>query len=271
MDQMYAGIIGCLVFVGLIAIRVPIAYGMGIVGTAGLIYVYGFETALHYIPLEVYSHTANFTFSALPLFLLMGYLAFHADLSKDSYDAARAWFGKVPGGLAVATVYACAIFGACSGSALAECAVFSKIAIPEMDSSGYNKRLSLGVIASASGLDVLIPPSIIFVVYGVMTETSIGHLLIAGILPGILYAGIFAVAIILFCILKPSYAPRVSSIDTSWKAKDGCRPQCLGRRFSLCFGFGSHLCRVDDARRRSCGWCFWVFSAGNLSRKIYLG
>jgi len=219
MDQLTIGIIGCLVFIFLIFIRVPIAYGLAIVGTTGLLFIYGPETLLHYIPIEVYSHTSNFSFSALPLFLLMGYLAYYADLSKDSYDAARAWFGKVPGGLAVATVYACALFGACSGSSLAECAVFSKMAVPEMIRSGYNKRLALGVVASAGGLDVLIPPSIIMVVFGVMTETSIGQLLIAGIVPGILYAGIFALGIILFCYFKPSYAPKTADVDTSWKAR----------------------------------------------------
>lgn len=219
MDQLHIGIWGSIILVILIFIRVPIAYGMGIVGTAGLLYIYGLKTLLHYIPIEVYSHTSNFTFSALPLFLLMGYLAYHADLSRDSYEAARAWFGKVPGGLAVATVYACAIFGACSGSSLAECAVFSKMAVPEMIRSGYHKRLALGVVASAGGLDVLIPPSIIMVVFGVMTETSIGQLLIAGIMPGIVYAGIFAIGIVLFCYFKPSYAPEISGVDTSWKAK----------------------------------------------------
>jgi C4-dicarboxylate transporter DctM subunit len=219
MDQLMIGYLGFLAFVVLIFLRVPIAYGMAIVGIAGLFYVYDPTVVFKFIPLEVYSHTSNFTLSALPLFLLMGYLAFYADLSKDSYDAARAWFGKVPGGLAVATVYACAIFGACSGSSLAECAVFSKISVPEMIKSGYNKRLSLGVVAAAGGLDVLIPPSIIMVVYGVMTETSIGQLLIAGIMPGILYACIFAIAIALFCWLKPAYAPKTESVDTSWKAR----------------------------------------------------
>lgn len=219
MDQLYIGIFGCILFVVLIFLRVPIAYAMAIVGTFGLLNVYELQTVLKFIPLEVYSHTSNFTFSALPLFLLMGYLAYYADLSQDSYDAARAWFGKVPGGLAVATVYACAIFGACSGSSLAECAVFSKMAVPEMIKSGYNKKLALGVVASAGGLDVLIPPSIIMVVFGVMTETSIGQLLIAGIMPGVLYAGVFAVAIILFCWLVPSWAPKTTDVDTSWRAK----------------------------------------------------
>ncbi len=219
MEQLTLGYLGFLAFIVLIFLRFPIAYAMAAVGTVGLFFVSGPATVFKFIPLEVYSHTSNFSLSALPLFLLMGYLAFHADLSKDSYDAARAWFGKIPGGLAVATVYACAIFGACTGSSLAECAVFSKISVPEMIKCGYNKRLSLGVVAAAGGLDVLIPPSIIMVVYGVMTETSIGQLLIAGIIPGIFYAFVFAVAIVIFCWRKPSYAPDTKDIDTSWRAR----------------------------------------------------
>jgi len=219
MDPLSIGYIGCAAFVALIFLRVPIAYGMAIVGTIGLFFIYGFATVFKFVPVEIYSHTSSFTLSALPLFLLMGYLAFYADLSTDSYDAAKAWFGKVPGGLAVATVYACAIFGACSGSSLAECAVFSKISVPEMIKNGYNRKLSLGVVAAAGGLDVLIPPSILMVVYGVMTETSVGQLLIAGILPGVLYACVFAVAIALFCWLKPEYAPQIEGLDTSWRAK----------------------------------------------------
>ena len=219
MDLIYAGVIGMVMFLVLIAMRVPIAFSMAFVGTAGLIYIQGFKTVFDFIPLEIYSHTSNFTLAALPLFILMGTLGMYADISKDSYDAALAWFGKVPGGLAITTVYACAIFGACSGSSLAECAVFSKIAVPEMISRGYNKRLALGVVASAGGLDVLIPPSIGLVIYGVLTETSIGELLMAGIVPGIVYAMIFAVAIGLFCYFKPSYAPKVSEVDTSWHAR----------------------------------------------------
>jgi C4-dicarboxylate transporter, DctM subunit len=219
MENIYVGFLGIIVFVILILLSVPVTYAMGAVGTVGLIFVYGIGGVIEFIPTKLYSFCSTFTFAALPLFLLMGSVAFYADLSKDSYDAARAWLGKVPGGLAVATVYACAIFGAVSGSGLAEAAVFSKIAVPEMLKSGYNKRLSLGVVATASGIDALIPPSIIMVVLGVMTETSIGRLLIAGIMPGILFAVVLAATISVFCYLKPSYAPPIGSIDTSWKTR----------------------------------------------------
>lgn len=219
MEPLTTGYVGCAAFVALIALRTPIAYAMAIVGTLGLFSVYDAEAVFKFVPFEMFSQTSSFTLAALPLFLLMGYIAFHADLARDSYEAAKAWFGRVPGGLAVGTVYGCAIFGACSGSSLATCAVFSKLAVPEMIRSGYNRKLSLGVVAAGGGLDVLIPPSIIMVVYGVMTETSIGKLLIAGILPGLLYACVFALAIAAACWLKPELAPPMGNIDTSWKAK----------------------------------------------------
>lgn len=219
MEPLTIGYLGCTAFVVLICLRAPIAYAMAIVGTLGLFSVYDAAAVFRFVPFEMFSQTSSFTLAALPLFLLMGYIAFHADLARDSYEAAKAWFGRVPGGLAVGTVYGCAIFGACSGSSLATCAVFSKISVPEMIRSGYNRKLSLGVVAAGGGLDVLIPPSIIMVVYGVMTETSIGKLLIAGIVPGILYACIFAVAIAAACWWKPQLAPPIGDLDTSWRAK----------------------------------------------------
>ena len=219
MEPLTIGYLGFAAFVALIFLRAPIAYAMAIVGTLGLFSVYDFRAVFKFVPFEMFSQTSSFTLASLPLFLLMGYLAYYADLAGDAYVAAKAWFGRVPGGLAVGTVYACAIFGACSGSSLATCAVFSKMSVPEMIKSGYNRKLSLGVVAAGGGLDVLIPPSIIMVVYGVMTETSIGKLLIAGILPGIVYACIFAIAIAAACWWKPELAPPIRNLDTSWRAK----------------------------------------------------
>ncbi len=219
MEPLTIGYIGCAAFVALICLRAPVAYAMAIVGVLGLFSVYDAAAVFKFVPTEMFTHTSSFTLAALPLFLLMGYLAFYADLASDAYEAAKAWFGRVPGGLAVGTVYGCAIFGACSGSSLATCAVFSRISVPEMIRAGYNRKLSLGVVAAGGGLDVLIPPSIVMVIYGVMTETSIGKLLIAGILPGIFYACVFAMAIVVACWLKPELAPRIANVDTSWRAK----------------------------------------------------
>ncbi len=219
MDQLQIGLIGCGIFLVLMVMRMPIAYGMMIVGLGGILTVYPISTAFNYIPTGLFSYTSSFTLSALPLFILMGTLAFHADLGKDAYDGAKAWVGRFPGGLGVATVYSSAIFGACSGSSLSEVAVFSKIAVPEMIKAGYNKRLALGVVSSAGCLGVLIPPSILLVFYGILTETSVGRLLIAGILPGLFYAVLMATSITIVCRIFPGLAPISIDLDTSWSAK----------------------------------------------------
>jgi tripartite ATP-independent transporter DctM subunit len=219
MDALQVGIGGCFVFLALTLLRVPIAYCMTIVGVGGLTIVYPPEAAFKFLTTGLFTYTSNFTLAALPLFILMGSLANNANLGRDAFDAAKAWFGRVPGGLGVATVYSSAIFGACSGSSLSAVAVFSKIAVPEMLRAGYSKRLSTGVVASAACLDALIPPSIVLVFYGVLTETSIGQLLVAGVVPGLLYAVIMATAITLYCRARPEAAPPAKALDVSWAAR----------------------------------------------------
>ena len=219
MDQLTIGKLGFIVFLVLSLLRVPIAYSMSIVGVGGMIVVYPIETAFKFIPTGIFTYTSNFTLSALPLFILMGTLAYYADLGKDAFDAAKAWFGRVPGGLGVATVYSSAVFGACSGSSLSAVAVFSKIAVPEMVRANYSKKLALGVVASAACLDVLIPPSILMVFYGILTETSVGQLLMAGVVPGILTAVLMATGVMIYCKIYPQAAPITPELDTSFKAK----------------------------------------------------
>jgi tripartite ATP-independent transporter DctM subunit len=219
MDQLTIGMLGFIVFLVLSLLRVPIAYAMSIVGVGGMIVVYPIETAFKFIPTGIFTYTSNFTLSALPLFILMGTLAYYADLGKDAFDAAKAWFGRVPGGLGVATVYSSAVFGACSGSSLSAVAVFSKIAVPEMLRANYSKKLALGVVASAACLDVLIPPSILMVFYGILTETSVGQLLMAGVMPGILTAVLMATGVMIYCKIYPQAAPITPELDTSLKAK----------------------------------------------------
>jgi C4-dicarboxylate transporter DctM subunit len=219
MDQLTIGILGFFIFLALSLLRVPIAYAMSIVGLGGMLIVYPIDAAFKFIPTGIFTYTSNFTLSALPLFILMGTLAFYANLGKDAYDAAKAWFGRVPGGLGVATVYSSAIFGACSGSSLSAVAVFSKIAVPEMVRANYSKKLALGVVASAACLDVLIPPSILMVFFGIITETSVGQLLIAGVIPGILTAVLMATGVMIYCKMNPEAAPITNDLDTSWKTR----------------------------------------------------
>ena len=219
MDPFWTGVAGTIAVMLLIVFRFPIAFALAGIGTFGVASIFGFTKALTFIPYQLYSHISHFTFTAVPLFLLMGYFAFNAGLTQEAYDAARAWVGKLPGGLAVTTIGGCALFAATAGSSLAECAAMAKIAVPEMRKSGYSMRLATGVVASAGGMAVVIPPSIIMIIYGVITETSIGELLIAGVIPGILYFTVFALAIVGYARLRPESAPRELNVDTSWKAR----------------------------------------------------
>lgn len=219
MDPIYLGFLGVIVLVILIIIRVPIAFALAGVGVLGLTAMMGFSQVISYVPHQIYSRTADFTFTAVPLFLLMGYFAYYAGITDEAYDVARAWVGRVPGGLGLATVAGCALFAASAGSSLGECAAMSKIAVPEMRKSGYNAKLATGLVASAGGLAVVIPPSVIMVIYGVLAEQSVGKLLVAGILPGVLYFGVFAVAIVLFAKIFPHMAPLESSAISSWSQR----------------------------------------------------
>lgn len=198
MDLIWPGIAGIIVTIVLVLmiIRCPISFALLIVGTGGLAYFMGLGPAITYIPAQIYMYLAKFTFIAVPLFLLMGYFTFHAGLTADAYSVARDWVGHLPGGLGIATVLANAAFGAAAGSSLASCAAFSKIAVPEMARSGYSMRLATGIVASAGGLAILIPPSIIMIIYGILTETSPGKLFIAGIFPAIVYVVVVSIGII---------------------------------------------------------------------------
>ena len=194
--DLIAGIVGVAALLILMILRCPIAFALVLVGTGGLIYFMGLEPAITYIPTQIFMYLAKFTFIAVPLFLLMGYFTFHGGLTGDAFRVARNWVGHLPGGLGIATVLANAAFGAASGSSLAACAAFSKIAVPEMVRSGYSMRLATGIVASAGGLAILIPPSIIMIIYGILTETSPGKLFIAGIFPGLVYVAVISIAIV---------------------------------------------------------------------------
>lgn len=219
MEPVTVGYIGIISLIILIALRIPIFIALASVGLAGLFYLMGIDATLSYIPHQVYSRVSNFTFTAIPLFLLMGYIAFYAGITTEAFNVARVWVGRIPGGLGISTILGSAIFAASAGSSLSECAAMSKIAVPEMEKSGYSRRLATGLVASAGGLAVVIPPSVIMIIYGVLTEQSVGRLLIAGILPGILYFGVFAGAVFVFALLRPQSAPLEPESNTTWSQR----------------------------------------------------
>lgn len=194
--------------VSLFAIRMPIAFSMAFAGFLGFSYITSLEIGLSLLPQDVFEQLNSYSISAITMFILMGYYAFSAGLGVRLYDAAYKVFGNIRGGLAIATVFACAAFGAICGSATATSATMGKLAIPEMRKFGYDDTLATGCVASAGTLGILIPPSVIFLIYGFMTEQSVGKLFISGIVPGIILAIFMSVAVYLVCTKNPSYGPR---------------------------------------------------------------
>jgi C4-dicarboxylate transporter DctM subunit len=201
------GIIGLLVLFALLAIGMPIAFAMALVGLGGLVVVGGVMPALITAGTCPFASVSSYDMSVLPLFVLMGAFAAESGLTEDAYSAAHIWLGRMPGGLAVATIMACAGFAACTGSSVASVSVIGSMALPEMRRYNYDDQLATGSVASGSTLGILIPPSIPMVIYGIMAEESIGRLFIAGILPGILLAGIFVVIILFMVGRRPSLGP----------------------------------------------------------------
>jgi C4-dicarboxylate transporter DctM subunit len=205
----------------LIALRVPIGIAMGAVAFLGFWYLRNFNVALSALSDTPFVFAASWDLSAIPMFLLMGAIAGNSGIGTALFRAAHAWFGALPGGLAVATNWACAGFGAASGSSVAAAAVMARLAVPEMLKHKYDKALATGVCASGGTLDALIPPSITFVIYGVFAEVSVPKLLIAGILPGLLTAAVYMIMIMVRCSLNPSLAPPVAFPDRAalWRER----------------------------------------------------
>ena len=218
MESWVVGLIGICCLLGLIALRVHVAFALTIVGIAGYYWLMGWRATAGLLGLVPFSFIASFILTTIPLFLLMGYLAHHAGLTSDIYRTARYWPSKVPGGLAIASVAGCAVFAAASGSSLATAAMMGKVAIPEMMENDYDEGLASGCVAAAGTIGSLIPPSILLILYGVLTETSIGMLLIAGFIPGILSALIYMGMILVRAVINPKLAPGVKE-SISWRAR----------------------------------------------------
>lgn len=199
----------------LMALRFPIGLSLGLVSVAGVWAIRGPDAAFAMISAAPFEVAAKWELSAIPMFILMGTLAHHSGLSAALFKAARLWLGGLPGGLAVATNFACAGFAAASGASTATAAAMGRITVPEMLKYGYDKGLATGVVAAGGTLGIMIPPSIGFVLYGIFAQVSISKLLIAGILPGLLTATVYALMIMVRCRLKPSLAPPVSE-GTDW-------------------------------------------------------
>jgi C4-dicarboxylate transporter DctM subunit len=199
----------------LMVIGMPIGFAMALVGIVGLWVVSGPTVATGLLSYYPFDFASGYTFTVVPMFILMGQLAFEAGFTRELFTCARAWLGRLPGGLVLGTLAGSAAFAACSGSSLATAAAMGKIGIPEMRRYGYGKQIAAGSVAAGGTLGILIPPSIFLVLYGIMTGTSIGKLLMAGIIPGVLTAAMFMISVVIRSLKNPDIAPPIRTITWS--------------------------------------------------------
>ncbi|MBP1707357.1 MAG: TRAP-type C4-dicarboxylate transport system, DctM subunit [Chloroflexi bacterium] len=207
MDSVTIGLIGIVVLVILFFLRMPIAFAMLFCGAVGFVILKGPTAGLSLLGSELYDQFGNYNFTVIPMFVLAGSIAYVSGVGERLFIAASGLLRKLPGGLAVAATAACAGFSAICGSSAATAAAMGKISIPAMRQFNYDDALSTGTVAAAGTLGVLIPPSTVFITYGILTQTSIGKLFVSGILPGIMLAIMIIITVVIICLIKPGLAP----------------------------------------------------------------
>lgn len=217
MTPVQVGILGIVVMFALLAASMPVAFAMGVVGLLGFSVIVSPQAAISMIAMDLYDTLSSYNLTVIPLFVLMGQVALHAGVSRKLFDAAYHWVGFLPGGMAMATVGACTGFGAICGSGPATAATMASVALPEMKRFNYSMKLGTGAVAAGGSLGMLIPPSVVFICYAVLTQQSIGKLFLAGIVPGILIALLFCLTIWVQCRLDPAFGPVAP--PTSFRAR----------------------------------------------------
>jgi len=203
----------------LLAMGAHIAFALMAVGVGGLSILMGAKPAFSVLGHQAYSTSTNFILLAVPLFIFMAEVILFSGVANQAFDTASKWFSRLPGGLAVASIYACAGFGAVSGASLAACATIGGAAIPEMINRGYDKRLATGSVAAGGALAILIPPSIPMIIYAFVAEESVGKLFLGGLIPGLLLATMMALYVIFYVVKQPSLAPAVRGVSWSDRLK----------------------------------------------------
>lgn len=217
MSATLVGIIGLSALFTLIFSRMPVGFVMAIVGFCGFSYIVSPAAAMSMMAKDLFDVFGSYNLTVIPLFILMGQIAFHAGISSRLFDVAYKFIGHWPGGMAIATIGACAGFSAICGSTNATAATMASVTLPEMKKYNYKDSIATGVVAAGGSLGILVPPSVIFIIYGIMTEQSIGKLFMAGIVPGILLTFLFMLVIFIWTTLRPDIAPR--GPKTKWNVK----------------------------------------------------
>ncbi len=217
MNPFLVGGIGTIVLLLLFAIGMPISFCLALVGMTGFIYLVSLNTGFAVLPRDIFEQFTSYPLTVIPMFVMMGCYAFASGIGKKLFDTAYVIVGQLRGGLTIAVIAACTLFGAICGSTAATCATIGKVAIPEMKRHNYDDKFATGTLAVAGGLGIMIPPSTSFIVYGIITEQSIGKLYISGIIPGLVLATLFITTVYILCRRNPSYGP--PGPHTTWKQK----------------------------------------------------
>ena len=269
---MITALLGIFAILGLAFLGVPLGFSMLLVGAAGFAILRGVDPALSMIAQQVVDNSANYGWSVLPMFILMGVFVHRAEMSDELYDAAYAWLGHLRGGLAHATVASCAMFAAISGSSIATAATMSKVAIPPMRRLGYADSLAAGSVASAGVLGVLIPPSVPLIIYGILTEQDIRALFIATVGPGILATLLFIGAVWLTTLIWPHLGPRGES--HTWRQKFAALENVWSvlLLFVLVMGglYGGVFTATESAGMGAAGAFLIALARRKLSRSAFL-
>jgi tripartite ATP-independent transporter DctM subunit len=237
MDPLIVGVAGMLMVMLFLLLGMNIGFAMGIVGFLGFSLLTSFGTGISMIGMVAYKTGSSYTLTVIPLFILMGLFSNSSRMGYDLYQAVYRWIGFLPGGLAMATVLACAAFAAISGSSLATAAIMGMVALPEMKRFNYDSALATGCVAAGGTLGILIPPSTIMIIYGILTEQPVGTLFIAGILPGILLTCLFLGTIYIMTRRNPLLAPAGPSFP--WKDKFSALKGTTGVLFLFALVIGS--------------------------------
>jgi C4-dicarboxylate transporter DctM subunit len=217
MSEITVGLLGLAVLLLLFTTGIELGFAMALVGFTGFAYLNGFHAAMNLLGRDVFEVITNYGYTVFPLFILMGQIGFNARIAERLYDSAHKFIGHIPGGLAMATVMGATGFKAICGSSAATSATFASVAIPEMDRFSYSRTLSTGIVATVGTLGVIIPPSVTLIIYGILTEQSIGQLFLAGIFPGLIIAFLFLGIIYVWARINPSDAPM--SDRSSWRER----------------------------------------------------
>jgi len=225
MNEVTVGILALALLLLLFATGIELGIAMALVGFVGFAYLNGVHPAMQLLGRDIYDVITNYGYTVFPLFILMGQIGFNAGIAVRLYGAAHKFIGHIPGGLAMATVLGATGFKAICGSSAATSATFASVAIPEMDRYGYDRKLSTGIVATVGTLGCIIPPSVVLIVFGIITEQSIGQLFLAGIIPGLIIALFFIGIIYGWVKINPKIAPM--SERSSWKARLQSLPEVV--------------------------------------------